>query len=108
MRPIAEEPRMNEDREGLVARVLDLQASLYRYLRPAREWLEVDLTMPQLKVLLILYSESGTPMGHLAASLGVTLSTATGIVDRLVERGLIVRHESPQDRRLVLCQLTAA
>jgi DNA-binding MarR family transcriptional regulator len=98
---------MDHDRERLVQEVLDLQAGLYRYLRPAREWLEIELTMPQFKVLLVLYTESGAPMGRLASLLGVTLSTATGIIDRLVERGLVVRQESPHDRRVVVCRLTA-
>ena len=45
-------------------------------------------------------------MSRLAATLNVALPSATGIVDRLVERGLVVREEDPQDRRLVLCALT--
>lgn len=98
---------MESDRAGLVHEVLDLQARLYRQLRPAREWLEVDLTMPQFKVLLLLNSLETASMSQLAASLGVTLPTVTGIVDRLVERGLLVREESPHDRRVVVCRLTA-
>jgi DNA-binding MarR family transcriptional regulator len=98
----------DDERDLLVRRVLDLQAELYRYLRPAREWLELDLTMPQMKVLLLLYSDCAATMGQLASRLGVTLSTMTGIVDRLVERELVARHESPHDRRQVVCQLTAA
>ncbi len=45
-------------------------------------------------------------MGELAAPLGVKLSTITGIVDRLVEQGLVRRGEDPRDRRLVVCHLT--
>src|SRR5215212_8388360 len=99
---------MGDDRSQLIRQVLDLQADLYRSLRPAREWLEVDLTMSQLKVLFLLYSAESASMGRLAASLGVTLSTVTGIVDRLVEHRLVLREEDPHDRRLVLCRLTEA
>ena len=98
---------MKDERAGLIQEILDLQTQLYRSLRPAHEWLEVDLTMPQLKVLFLLYSEGSASMGHLASSLGVTLSTVTGIVDRLVEHDLVERREDPHDRRLVLCRLTA-
>ena len=97
---------MQDERAMLTRQVLDLQIELYRSLRPAREWLEIDLTMPQMKVLFLLYWEEATSMSKLAASLGVTLSTMTGIVDRLVEHGLVQRQENPQDRRLVLCHLT--
>ncbi len=97
---------MVDERVALTRRVLDLQLDMYRSLRPAREWLEVDLTMPQLKVLFLLYWEQAASMSKLASSLGVTLSTVTGIVDRLVEHTLVQRQEDPQDRRLVLCRLT--
>src|SRR5919199_6387163 len=95
-----------EERTALTRRVLDLQADMFRSVRPAREWLEVDLTMPQLKVLFLLYAEDAAPMSRLAGSLSVTLSTVTGIVDRLVEHDLVQRQEDPGDRRLVLCRLT--
>src|SRR5215212_2293842 len=91
---------------ALVQQVLELQTRLFRSMRPAREWLEVDLTMPQLKVLFLLYAEDGASMGRLASALGVTLSTVTGIVDRLVEHAMVQRQEDPQDRRLVVCRLT--
>ena len=97
---------MRDERWELIRQVLDLQTHLYKSLRPAREWLEVDLTMPQLKVLFILYAEDGASMGRLAGALGVTLSTVTGIVDRLVEHAMVQRQEDPQDRRLVVCRLT--
>src|SRR3954466_11973870 len=95
-----------DERSDLTQRVLDLQSFMFRSVRPSREWLEVDLTMPQLKVLFILYAEDGAPMGRLASALGVTLSTVTGIVDRLLEQAKVPRQEDPQDRRLVVCRLT--
>jgi MarR family transcriptional regulator, organic hydroperoxide resistance regulator len=98
--------RPADERTKLARQVLDLQTFMFRSVRPARAWLEVDLTMPQLKVLFILHAEDGASMGRLATALGVTLSTVTGIVDRLVEHGLVQRQEDPQDRRLVVCRLT--
>jgi DNA-binding MarR family transcriptional regulator len=97
---------MATDRVGLMEQVLGLRSELYRSLRPAREWLEIDLTTSQLKVLFLLYSAESASMGRLAASLGVTLSTVTGIVDRLVEHGMVIREEDPHDRRLVVCRAT--
>src|SRR4051812_31139537 len=84
-----------DEHARLVRQVLDLRADLLRSLRPARAWLHVDLTMSQVKVLFVLFSDGGASMGQLAASLGVTLSTVTGIVDRLVEHGLVQREENP-------------
>lgn len=45
-------------------------------------------------------------MSELAAGLGVTLATATGVVDRLLEKGYVVREGLPGDRRVVICRLS--
>jgi MarR family transcriptional regulator, organic hydroperoxide resistance regulator len=36
----------------------------------------------------------------------VTPSNVTGIIDRLVEQGLVSRMENPEDRRMLILQLT--
>jgi DNA-binding MarR family transcriptional regulator len=97
---------MRDERRELIRQVLDLQSDLDRSRCLADEWLAVDLTMPQAKTLVLLYSDGGAPMGQLARSLGVTLPTVTGIVDRLVDHGLAHRLVQPRDRRLVVCRLT--
>ena len=67
-----------------------------------------DVTPRQLKTLLLLYSNSEptASMGWIARSLGVTLPTVTGIIDRLAEQGFVSRRDDPNDRRLVLAALT--
>jgi len=97
-----------QEKERLIQRILDLEAEVYRALRPAMpaELLHSDLTMPQLKVLLLLFRDGPARMTEVAAGLGVTLATATGIIDRLVERGLVTREGLPDDRRVVLCRLS--
>src|SRR5918911_2652596 len=97
---------MADERTRLLQQILDLRADFYRSLRPTREWLEVDLTMSQLKVLFLLYAERHASMTRLAEALNVTLATGSGIVDRLVEHGWVRREEDPHDRRIVLCTLT--
>jgi DNA-binding MarR family transcriptional regulator len=94
--------------DEVVDRILHAIAGIFREVLPLahKELLEMDLTAPQLKVVLLLYLYSSTRMSELAGSLGVTLATATGIVDRLVERGLVVRDSLPDDRRVVMCRLT--
>jgi DNA-binding MarR family transcriptional regulator len=47
-------------------------------------------------------------MSELVARLGVTLPTVSGVVDRLVERGLIARRSNPSDRRRVFVGITPA
>ena len=47
-------------------------------------------------------------MSRLADILNVSLSNATGLIDRLEERGYIERERVPTDRRIVLVRLTDA
>jgi DNA-binding MarR family transcriptional regulator len=47
-------------------------------------------------------------MGDLARRLGISLSAATGLVDRLVQRGLVARDSDPDDRRIVCLRLAPA
>ena len=70
---------------------------------PARleAWVELGLTMTQLRVLFLLRTEDGASAGAMAESLKVTPSTLTRIVDRLVRQGLIQRETDDGDRRLV-------
>lgn len=86
----------------LIQRVLDCSTSLFRSLHPGQNQalLTLDLTMPQLKALLCVSQHEGATSGQIAASLGVGLSTITGIVDRLAEQGMVSRGEDPRDRRI--------
>lgn len=101
----------DEERARLTEEVLNLDRRLYQAMASGpimTELLRVELSMQQLKVLLSLgLRESGTAtMSELAAALGVSLPTVTGIIDRMVERGLVVRDVVPGDRRLVVARLS--
>jgi DNA-binding MarR family transcriptional regulator len=63
------------------------------------EFLSVDVTMSQAKLLYLVAAQPGIVMSALAAQLGVGLSTVSGLVDRLVEHGYLERREDPADRR---------
>lgn len=45
-------------------------------------------------------------MREIADTLGIPVSTATGVVDRMVEKDLVQRERSKEDRRLVKVDLT--
>jgi DNA-binding MarR family transcriptional regulator len=59
-----------------------------------------QLTMSQLKILLLLYRLGDTSGRELAGLLGVSLATMSGMVDRLVTHGLVTRAEDRHDRRV--------
>ena len=97
------------DRQALIQGVLEeLSAFLklcHRTTRAPRELDIFELTMPQCRAVLSLNNGPLT-MSKLAAWLGISLPSCTGVVDKLVERGLVSRAEDPEDRRVVRCALT--
>lgn len=72
-----------------------------------RVWEERELTLPQLRVLFLLRTNPGAVTSFIAARLGVTMSTVSGLVDKLVRAGLVERSQNPDDRRVVPLWLTA-
>ena len=97
-----------QQNKELVEHVLDLANRVFRELLPIipKEVLQFDLTMPQLKVVLLLFLNGPMRMSDLASALSMSLATATGVVDRLVERDIVLRESEPKDRRVVLCRLS--
>jgi DNA-binding MarR family transcriptional regulator len=69
---------------------------------------EDEVTLPQLRVLVMIASRGTLHLGAVAAGLGVHPSNATRAVDRLVVAGLLDRRDDPSDRRHLVLELTAA
>lgn len=67
-----------------------------------------EVTLPQLRVLVLAQRHHGLNNSAVAAALKVHLSNATRICDRLVHAGLLHRQESKADRRRVELTLTTA
>ncbi len=61
-----------------------------------------EVSMGQLHVLWLLEHHGPTAMTRLAERLGVSLPAATGLMDRMEERGLIERLRDDDDRRKVV------
>lgn len=82
----------------------------FRSLLPAGGWrgLVQDLSKNDILALLHLHRARESRMSDLAAYLDAPLNTATGVVQRLQQRGLVERQHSPHDKRIVLISLTSA
>ncbi|MEA2520102.1 MAG: hypothetical protein QOF49_2182 [Chloroflexota bacterium] len=68
---------------------------------------KLGISMTHLHILWLLDHHGNVPMSRLADLLDVSLSNATGLVDRMEERGLVERVRVPDDRRVVLVQVAA-
>ncbi len=83
--------------QSALAALIQLLASMEA--RDLRRFGDLGVTLSQLRVLHLL-RDHPLSCGQLAEHLGITASTATALIDRLVRRGLIERRPRPGDRRV--------
>lgn len=83
-----------------------LEQIFSRIARRFRKMQDDSLTFGQFSALATLYHEGSMPMGTLSEHLGVSMASATGMVDRLVHAGWVERGRSQADRRVVWVELT--
>jgi DNA-binding MarR family transcriptional regulator len=67
---------------------------------------KLGVSMTHMHVLWMLQHHGDLPMSRMADLLDVSFSNATGIVDRMEERGLVERVRVPDDRRVVLVRIS--
>jgi DNA-binding MarR family transcriptional regulator len=91
------------ERDLLEDRALSLDTRVFMMLSAGADdpMLTLDLSMPQLKVLLLVERLSSPTMGDLAHMLGVGQPAMSALVDRLSDHGLVQREDDSQDRRVV-------
>jgi DNA-binding MarR family transcriptional regulator len=70
------------------------------------DWLDLDCSMAQLKTLFVIAREEPATIGRVAEVLQIGLPTASHLVDRLVQDGMVSRTNDTTDRRRTLASLT--
>lgn len=96
--------------QDLVQQVMNLYPRIYfachtRHVRDART--EQVVSSHQASILDHLDEIEPTSLTTLASHMGVTLSTMSLTIDRLVRGGYVVRARDPQDARRVAVRLTS-
>src|SRR5436309_2394070 len=91
----------------LAERLAELFNDISLRMRPTvlDSWSEIALTMHEFRALSILL-QGRLRVTDLAQLLGIRLSSATNLVDRLELKGLLQREHDLHDRRVVWCGLT--
>jgi DNA-binding MarR family transcriptional regulator len=92
--------------EEIIANTQQMMLTMSHFATEA--WLDLNLTIVQFKSLCFIDSEVSTNFKNLASALGVTPPSVTGIIDRLVEQGLVSREENPDNRRMQILRTTPA
>jgi len=82
------------NRNDLIQQAIGLQKELNRLTLEysTKEWMSLDLTIAQLKSIIYIYGKEKASFKELAGALDVTPSVVTGVVDRLIQQGM-VKHK---------------
>ena len=64
------------------------------------------VTGPQLWALKTIAQDGSMPLGELSKKMCVHPSTISGVIDRLEDKGYVVRDRDTGDRRVIYVQLT--
>ena len=70
-------------------------------------WLDLQLTLPQLRTLFIIAHESTSSVMQISYTLGIGEPTGSHLIDKLVQAGLVERAEDLKDRRRVVVHLSS-
>jgi DNA-binding MarR family transcriptional regulator len=104
---VAERPHDHKDELRLWLRLFTckevIEGEVRRRLRDS-----FDVTLPRFDLMAQLYrAPKPMTLGELSQRMMVSNGNVTGLVDRLVDQGLLSRRPSPRDRRAQLVSLTA-
>ncbi|MBF0253203.1 MAG: MarR family transcriptional regulator [Candidatus Omnitrophica bacterium] len=81
----------------------EIMRSVHRKMEPLFEKGKVSFT--HIIVMEFLAQAGSAKMSEVSKILSLNLSSATSIIDKMVEMGFVKRTRSPKDRRVVLVEL---
>lgn len=91
-----------------IARIAEMYPQIMKVMGRLRSTLHegMDLSYNQFKMLLAINDKGICPLTTLAAELSIAMSSASEMVDKLVQLGLVRRSVDAKSRRRVTIQLT--
>lgn len=101
----------NQELFDIVNAVVTLKSTANAFENFTNEYCKLcSLTPGRLGVLMTLnaHPDKTMPLSEIGECLIVTRPNITGLIDGLVEDGLVERIDDPEDRRVVLARLTPA
>ncbi|MCK4518995.1 MAG: MarR family transcriptional regulator [Candidatus Omnitrophica bacterium] len=96
---------MNSNVKQVAQEMVLLYMKLMRSLKD-RKLSRLNLSASQIVILLTLSDLKTCKVGELAREKGVSVPTATGVIERLRKGGYVSRQRSKTDRREVIVKLT--
>ncbi|MDX9774726.1 MAG: MarR family transcriptional regulator [Petrimonas sp.] len=98
----------DKGKDQFIQDIIGLQEKTNRLILAYRieNWMKLDLTIDQLKSLILIHSRGKISFKDLAKALDISRSNITGLADRLIQNGLLTRNQDSADRRIQYLTLT--
>jgi MarR family transcriptional regulator, organic hydroperoxide resistance regulator len=90
----------------MIKQVMDTMRQSMQHNFKGDQFKEMNITGPQGMMLGMLNHYGEMKVSDLSEKLGLSNSTASGIIDRLEKQGLVERTRTSEDRRVVLVSVT--
>jgi len=88
----------------ILTRLINLREILFAEISKA--FAEQELNSTEIFVIYVLqHKRKEIKASELATELFLPLSTLTGIIDKMIEKGIVIRKRSNSDRRVVMIEL---
>ncbi len=99
---------VDQSRDQAVQHIIDAERTIFLALQAATTdlWLNLELTMNQLKALFSLSHYGDQTISAFAKTLNVGKASASILVEQLVHLGFVERTVDPADRRRSVIRLT--
>jgi DNA-binding MarR family transcriptional regulator len=110
MKVLHNESNMKTQTENETAAVImDVVPLIHARIRSEmRSYRMPGLSIPQFRALIYLFRHENASLSELAEHLNLKLPSTSKLIDALVERKLVMRNDSPDDRRRVSLKLSGA
>ena len=96
----------DDEAAAIIMDVIPMVNSRIRY--EMRSHRMPGLTIPQFRTLVYLFRHENASLSELAEHINLMLPSTSKLIDALVERKLVIRRDSPKDRRRVSLKLSDA
>jgi DNA-binding MarR family transcriptional regulator len=102
--PPDQKPENDSAYDDVVEAFSDVFGKLMGY--ATSDWINLDISTAQIKVIFVLHFGGTHTINQLAEHLKIGASTASHLVEKLVQAGLARRIDSTADRRIIDVYLT--
>jgi DNA-binding MarR family transcriptional regulator len=102
--PAGQKPDNASEQDDVVETLSDVFGKLMGY--ATADWVNVEISTAQIKVIFVLHFGGTHTVNQLAERLNIQQSTASHLVEKLVQAGFVSRIYSTKDRRMIDLHLT--